>query len=128
MPFVFLFFFQRCEVLAQQQDVMKCKSPRIAHELISFESGQPIALEYGLIMDNVTEVRNLSSKPGFKKFQLFPNPVYEPFNEEDGIKYYKNDYLTINVNVYLPIGFTLLFVLTTVNLFVSLAHKTRARI
>ena len=42
-------------------------------------------------------MRNLSSVTGNGRFQLFPDPVYKPF-PEDGIKYYKSDYLTINVS------------------------------
>jgi hypothetical protein len=47
-------------------------------------------------MDNVTGVQNLSVKEGYSYFLLYPNPVYEPCDEE--VKYYKSDYLTINVS------------------------------
>jgi len=52
-------------------------------------------------MDNVMGVRNLTEKRGpkgeelFPEFHLFPNPIYESFEE---IKFYKSDYLTINVS------------------------------
>lgn len=45
-------------------------------------------------MDDVPSVRNLSHSPNFPKFLLYPDPVYEKFDEE--VKYYKSDYLTIN--------------------------------
>ena len=46
----------------------------------------------------VRSVRNLSAQSGYSFFQLYPDPVYSPFEDEDGVKYYKSDYLTINVS------------------------------
>ena len=74
---------------------MACPSPNIiAQEPLDAE--HPLSLQYGFRMDNVTGVQNLSVKEGYSSFLLYPNPVYEPFDEE--VKYYKSDYLTINVS------------------------------
>ena len=45
-------------------------------------------------------MRNLSAQAGSSSsfFQLYPDPVYSRFEDEDGVKYYKSDYLTINVS------------------------------
>lgn len=51
----------------------------------------PIQLEYGLIMDDVTTTRNLSTIQ--KPFELYPDPFYFKFDE---LKYYNSEYLTIN--------------------------------
>ena len=78
---------------------MACPSPNIiVHDPIDAE--HPLDLEYGFRMDNVSGVQNLSMKSGYTHFLLYPNPVYEPFDEE--VKYYKSDYLTINVRKLQP--------------------------
>ncbi|XP_015429042.1 PREDICTED: plexin-A4 [Dufourea novaeangliae] len=85
-------FISQCEVHSQES--MICKSPSIEvpeHDVVDAE--KPLMLEYGFRMDNVTGVQNLS-KNGFNHFLLYPNPIYEEFDEE--IKYYKSDYLNIN--------------------------------
>ncbi|KAG1655459.1 Plexin-A4 [Nymphon striatum] len=89
-------YVNRCHIVPEASNTMRCKSPVFPQEAISFESDLPVKLEYGLIMDNVTDLRNLSARREFQPFFLYPNPVYEPFTEDDGIKFYKNDYLTIN--------------------------------
>ncbi|XP_012277326.1 plexin-A4 [Orussus abietinus] len=85
-------FVSQCVVLSQTN--MVCRSPTIeVPENVELGDERPLPLEYGFRMDNVTSVRNLSQH-GFNHFLLYPNPVYKVFDEE--IKYYKNDYLTIN--------------------------------
>ena len=61
---------------------------------IHFDFSEPLALDYGFIMDDVESLRNLTASANFTKFLLYPDPVYEKFNEE--VKYYKSDYLNIN--------------------------------
>lgn len=91
---------------------MKCKSPRIPDDKVrnyfptspeysnSGETSEVIELDYGFIMDDVQGVRSLTRQSNkFTKFHLYPNPVYYQFTEPEGIKYYKSDYLTINVSV-----------------------------
>ncbi|XP_054724986.1 plexin A3-like isoform X2 [Uloborus diversus] len=79
---------------------MKCKSPRVPAEKLDFSiddmEAHPLELEYGFKMDHVEQVQNLSSQPRYSKFMMYPDPIYYPFSEKDGIKYYKSDYLTIN--------------------------------
>lgn len=82
---------------------MKCKSPPVPEDKIAHrfgEDGDPIELDYGFIMDNVPSVQGLTKRKDnpFQKFMMYPNPVYHSFPEIDGIKYYKSDYLTINVS------------------------------
>jgi len=82
-----------CVVLSEKQ--MECRSPAIPvplPESISPENPVKIA-DYGFIMDDVNSVQNLSLQY-FAPFVLYPDPVYEKFDEE--VKYYKSDYLTIN--------------------------------
>ena len=81
---------------------MACDSPTIdVPEGRIINSDSPDKLVYGFKMDNVMGVRNLTEKRGpkgeelFPEFHLFPNPIYESFEE---IKFYKSDYLTINVS------------------------------
>jgi plexin A len=84
---------QQCVVLSNSN--MACPSPDIEVEEI-LDADNPLRLQYGFRMDNVSGVQNLSVKEGYSFFLLYPNPVYEPFDEE--VKYYKSDYLTINVS------------------------------
>ncbi|XP_067122896.1 plexin-A2-like [Centruroides vittatus] len=80
-----------CKVESPKE--MKCESPPIPYAV---KEDEILELDYGFEMDNVEQVRNISSKPEFPKFQMYPDPKYEPFSEKDHIKYYKSDYLTIN--------------------------------
>lgn len=75
---------------------MACASPVIDVGDKQLDAEHPEKLEYGFKMDNVAGVQNLSQHD-FPKFLLYPNPVYEPFDED--VKYYKSDYLTINVSI-----------------------------
>jgi plexin A len=88
------FVFQQCVVLSNSN--MACPSPNIVVQE-PLDAEHPLPLQYGFRMDNVTGVQNLSIKEGYSFFLLYPNPVYEPFDEE--VKYYKSDYLTINVRI-----------------------------
>lgn len=87
---------QPCVVLSNSN--MACKSPAIEFEGKEPDLEPAKGLVYGFHMDNVTGVQNLSNQKGYSRFFLYPNPVYEPFDEE--IKYYKSDYLTINVSFF----------------------------
>lgn len=75
---------------------MKCKSPAVPTHKLNFSSDESIELDYGFKMDHVDQVQNLSNQLRFSKFQMYPDPIYFPFVEKNGIKYYKSDYLTIN--------------------------------
>ncbi|XP_035717435.1 plexin-A4-like isoform X1 [Vespa mandarinia] len=85
-------FVSECKVISQES--MICKSPTIeVPENVMLDAEKPHPLEYGFRMDNVTGVQNLTQH-GFNSFLLYPNPIYDVFDEE--VKYYKSDYLTIN--------------------------------
>lgn len=77
---------------------MICDSPVIEADDAKIDAEKPMELEYGFRMDNVSGVQNLTLQRGYNSFLLFPNPIYEPFSED--VKYYKSDYLTINVSIY----------------------------
>lgn len=77
---------------AHSDTVMTCVSPILNIDTANLNPDKPIRLDFGFIMDNVTGVRDLSSK-GFAKFELFPNPVYDQFTEM--VKYVENQQLTI---------------------------------
>ena len=81
-----------CQVLSNQR--MECRSPVIPILGQQIPPEEPLALDYGFLMDDVPSVQNLSKNQGYSPFLLYPDPVYEKFDEE--IKYYKSDYLTIN--------------------------------
>lgn len=79
---------------------MICMSPVIDEvEDSKLDADNPLKLEYGFRMDNVTGVQNLTqSKKEFNPFLLYPNPTFNPFDKE--VKYYKSDYLNINVRLF----------------------------
>ncbi|KAE9542610.1 hypothetical protein AGLY_002521 [Aphis glycines] len=91
-------YFGDCFVLSNSNLI--CESPKVTplQQIQANSSNPPIELDYGFEMDNVTSVQNISSKPGFSKFLLYPDPNYTKFEDVQGenIKYYKSDYLTIN--------------------------------
>ncbi|KAK4872260.1 hypothetical protein RN001_016384 [Aquatica leii] len=85
-------FFSQCVV--QNNSSMLCDSPKIEADESKLDADNPLKLEYGFKMDNVSGVLNLTMKNGFPHFLLYPNPDFEPFDKE--VKYYKSDYLNIN--------------------------------
>lgn len=76
---------------------MVCDSPVIEADSAKLDADLPMELEYGFRMDNVSGVQNLTMTKGFSSFLLYPNPVFIPFDKE--VKYYKSDYLNINVSL-----------------------------
>ncbi|XP_056647195.1 plexin-A4 [Diorhabda sublineata] len=86
-------FISECTVLSNTS--MVCLSPVIdAAEDVKLDADNPLKLEYGFRMDNVTGVQNLTLNKEFNRFLLYPNPIFIPFEKE--VKYYKSDYLNIN--------------------------------
>lgn len=81
-------FTSLCEIASNKE--MLCDSPAITG-VEALDDDKPLLLEYGLIMDEVLSVRNLSQR--FTKFELYRDPEYQSFDER---KYYNGDYLTIN--------------------------------
>lgn len=75
---------------------MTCASPVIEADESKLDADDPLKLEYGFRMDNVSGVQNLTMNNNFTPFLLYPNPIFEPFDKE--VKYYKSDYLNINVS------------------------------
>jgi plexin A len=77
--------------------LMFCSSPKISAPVAwrSIDSPEPTKLDFGFIMDDVTRVQNLS-KVLNAYVLLYPDPEFNKFDEEGGIKYYKSDYLTLN--------------------------------
>lgn len=65
---------------------MECRSPAIQiSEKIDNENG--MLLDYGFLMDHVQSVRNLNKAPGlnFSPFRVFPDPIYDAFEDTDGV-------------------------------------------
>ncbi|KAK7867968.1 hypothetical protein R5R35_004968 [Gryllus longicercus] len=94
-PQMYVYFKQKMfgsQCVVQSNSNMACASPEIEVKG-PIDADDPLKLEYGFRMDNVSGVQNLSARTN-THFLLYPNPIYEPFDEE--IKYYKSDYLTIN--------------------------------
>lgn len=111
---------------------MKCKSPpvpaeKLAH-LFPIIDGEPVELNFGFLMDDVTSVMDLSKKHHnpLPKFLMYPDPVYFKFQESDMIKYYKSDYLTINVSILIKQQDVQFYELFSFSIF-SLLFLSRAR-
>ena len=88
-----------CSIESSKQ--LKCKTPAVPIEKLRFQEGiDYIELDYGFIMDNVISVQDLTKRKEnpFLRFRMFQNPEYHTFLKPSGIKYYKSDYLTINVS------------------------------
>lgn len=80
---------------------MNCDSPPVPEDKLEFTLDRDfIELDYGFLMDNVRSVRSLTSghDSNFKKFKMFRDPELQYFAEENGIKFYRGEYLTINVS------------------------------
>ena len=82
-------------------DKMHCKSPTVDSldnsEWGARENPEPIRLDYGFIMDDVKGVQNLSNHLKVSRFvYVYPDPEFSKFEDPDGIKLYKSDYLTLN--------------------------------
>jgi len=82
--------------------LMYCQSPAVSSitrtDWFNLKNPAPIRLDYGFIMDDVERVQNLSSQ-GIKdsqKVYIFPDPEFNTFPDEDRIKVYKSDYLTLD--------------------------------
>ena len=80
---------------------MYCQSPPVDtldnSKWLNRETPEPKRLEYGFIMDNVARVQNLSSQLSVSKWVYFyPDPEFSKFEDPNGIKLYKSDYLTLN--------------------------------
>ena len=77
---------------------MTCHTPNIT-ELQKGMPQEEITLPYGFIMDNVTELRNITAYTnGRLLFSFYPDPIFLPFAE--GFVYFppKSKYLTIDVS------------------------------
>lgn len=76
---------------------MFCKSPKIDAPVAwrSINNPEPLKLDFGFIMDSVGRVQNLSNVLN-SHVLIYPDPEFNRFHEDDGIKYYKSDYLTLN--------------------------------
>lgn len=101
-------FYSDCN--AQNDTVMTCVSPIIIVDNKNVNPDHPEKLEFGFIMDGVASVRDLSTK-GHPKFELFPNPTYDPFPEM--VKYIENQPLTMtgkNLNLACEISDVRVFV------------------
>lgn len=84
-------FYSDCTT--QTDTMMTCTTPTINNaDSNKLDPNHPTELEFGFIMDNVASVRDLSSK-GLPKFQLYPDPKYDPFPEL--IRYIEHSLLTI---------------------------------
>lgn len=78
------YFSQACTIISPTS--MVCKSPEIDVQPGILDAEKPMSLEYGFRMDNVAKVQNLTQQK-LHPFLLYPDPVYEVFDEE--VKYYK---------------------------------------
>ncbi|XP_044257238.1 plexin A3 [Tribolium madens] len=96
-PQMYVYYEQKMfvsECTVQSNTSMTCSSPVIEADESKLDADNPLKLEYGFRMDNVSGVQNLTLNKDFSPFLLFPNPVFIPFDKE--VKYYKSEYLNIN--------------------------------
>lgn len=98
-----IYYSEPCEVI--RPEFMQCRTPAIPISDLprnsSFSFDMPLKLDYGFQLDDVASYRRMTAtKDGdhvyFPWFHLYPSPIYSAFEGKDSIKYYKNDYLTIN--------------------------------
>lgn len=101
-------FTSNCTVLNAEGTEMRCETPAVPLEHLHFTRQEFIELDYGFIMDNVQSVRSLTTQRSqnnrgqpFPKFRMYRLPDFHEFSEPDRIKYYRGEYLTINVGVFL---------------------------
>lgn len=100
----------RSDCNAQSDSVMTCVSPVINIGNENLNPDNSTKLEFGFIMDGVEGVRELSVK-GYPKFELFPNPMYDPFSKI--VNYIENEQLTItgkNLNLACEISDVRVFI------------------
>ena len=77
-----------------------CSSPSLLSSPLntsSLSATAPLSLPYGLILDRVVTLRDLSALTS-SLFDIYPDPQFEPFDDE--VKTFfsqRNEYLTINV-------------------------------
>ena len=87
-----------CDVF--NNTLMYCSSPKIQTPVPfrNLDNPTPQTLDYGFIMDDVKRVQNLQEvlQGSQSHVLLYPDPEFEPFEEPNGIKSYKTDYLLIN--------------------------------
>ena len=89
---------------------MICMSPVIDEvDESKLDADNPLKLEYGFRMDNVTGVQNLTLNQNFNPFLLYPNPTFYSFDKE--VKYYKSDYLNINESIPVTVSTKYIFYL-----------------
>lgn len=62
----------------------------------------PLEVQYGFNMDNVAEVKNLSTaQPQFKPMLYYPDPFVAPFDvENQEMKFQDGEWLTIEVKIF----------------------------
>ncbi|XP_003370535.1 putative IPT/TIG domain protein, partial [Trichinella spiralis] len=96
-----------CTILTADQAL--CRTPALGpliDQHLYPQPDRPLLVDYGFSMDGVDSANNLSSKSGFRPFSVYPDPEFELFQSSTGgttgttlpVKYFKNDYLTINGN------------------------------
>ena len=99
-PEIYIIFQEKrytgpCTVVDNKK--MYCQSPKIKAPVTwrNSENPDPIRVDFGFHMDEVKRVQNLSRVLN-SQVLIYPDPEFESFTEEGGIKYYKSDYLTLN--------------------------------
>ena len=90
-----------CQVASNR--VMHCQSPAVESltntAWTNRETPEPIRLNYGFIMDNVTRVKDLSRQLAGSPSQyvyFYPDPEFTTFQDKGQVKLYKSDYLTLD--------------------------------
>ncbi|KRZ39430.1 Plexin-A4, partial [Trichinella pseudospiralis] len=93
-----------CSILTNQ--LALCRTPSLSpllddQQQLHPQPDRPLLVDYGFSMDGVDSASNLSSRSGFRPFSVYPDPEFELFQStaaHPAVKYFKNDYLTINGN------------------------------
>lgn len=76
---------------------MTCVVPDLSHDDLDIEPSTPLALDYGVIMDGVMEIRRLTDNPQFSPLMVHLPPVVYPF--DDVIKFKEDMLLVIKVSL-----------------------------
>lgn len=91
-------FLQQCSHKDRHGRQMNCSTPSLATAAEVSNISRPKRIAYGFEMDNVEELRNLSSSEEYGVFIIFPDPSFDTFKDSVMVHRKNNLYLTINVS------------------------------
>ncbi|XP_064605454.1 plexin-A2-like isoform X2 [Liolophura sinensis] len=95
-------YFGQCSHKDRNGRQLNCSTPSLATAAEISNISRPKRIAYGFEMDNVEDLRNLSSSEEYGVFIIFPDPSFDAFKEGMMVHRKNNEYLTINGKHILP--------------------------